>query len=370
MQLAHSEKKVQMEPTRGGGMDRRSFLVKSGSAVAGIGALSLGGGLLGACSSSSSTTTTTESKHSLTHLSLQESYINNAEFAGFYCAAKKGFFSKYGLDVDIVAAGTTTDPRQSVANGVSLTGVVSETSDMILGVAEGVPYKCFGASFQQNPGCLMVLASSGIRSVKDLEGKVIGLQDNARQQVIGILGATNVALDKVTLSVVGDDPTPLVEGKIDAYTAYVFNEPIALKMQGINTRCYSYSAIGLPGYGDCLIATDTTLRTQPDLLARFTRASQEGWAYAIAHQAEAVAITLDDYPSGQNATQQKLQMATQVPMLANAATKAHGLMWIDTSIMQAAINAAVASKALAKPVTVGDVMTQEILTRAATVSPV
>jgi hypothetical protein len=63
-------------------------------------------------------------------------------------------------------------------------------------------------------------------------------------------------------------------------------------------------------------------------------------------------------------------MAAQIPMLTNAGTKAHGIMWIETSVMQAAINAAAASKALAKPVTVADVMTQDILNRAATVTPV
>lgn len=352
-----------MEPVSDSRISRRAFLVRSGTAVAGIGLMSAGGDVLLGSSSQASTVKTTKMR-------LQESYINNAEFAGFYCAAKKGIFSKYGLDVDIVAAGATTDPRQMVANGAALTGVVSETSDVLIGISEGVPYQCFAAIFQQNPGCLMVLASSGIHKIKDLEGKTIGMQDNARQQVIDILNANGVPLDRVHMQVVGDDPTPLVEHKIDAYTAYVFNEPIALKMQGITTRCYSFSDIGLPGYGDNLIALRKTIQSQPDLLARFTRASQEGWKYALAHPSEAVKITLDDYPSGQNAKQQKLQMQAQIPMITNAATKANGLLWISTSVMHAAIKVAEKSKALAKPVTVAEVMTQEILKRARTASPV
>jgi ABC-type nitrate/sulfonate/bicarbonate transport system substrate-binding protein len=347
-------------------MDRRAFLVKSGSVAFGVGMLSLNSGVLDA----SSRKATTKTASGLTPVSLQESYINNAEFAGYYCAAKKGFFKKYGLDVDIVAAGASTDPRQSVANGASLLGIVSETSDMILGIGEGVPYKCFGAPFQQNPGCLLVLANSGIYSVKDLEGKTIGIQPNALQQIRGILAANHVPLDKVTLTIVDDSPEPLVLGKIDAYTAYVFNEPISLAMQGIKTRCYSFSNIGLPGYGDCLIATDHTIATQGELLARFMRASQEGWAYSIAHPTEAVAITLDDYPSGQVKQQQELQMKAQLPMLESAETKAHGLLWVSTLVMQAALNAQFASGSLKKRLTVNDVMTQEILDRAKSVSPV
>ena len=347
-------------------MDRRAFLVKSGSVAVGVGLLSLNRGVL----DPTSRRTTTKTVGKLTSFSLQESYINNAEFAGYYCAAKKGYFKKYGLDVDIVAAGASTDPRQSVANGASLLGIVSETSDMILGIGEGVPYKCFGAPFQQNPGCLLVLANSGIYNVKDLEGKTIGIQPNALQQIKGILAANHVPLDKVTLTIVDDSPEPLVLGKIDAYTAYVFNEPISLAMQGIKTRCYSFSNIGLPGYGDCLIATDHTLATQPELLARFMRASQEGWAYAIANPTEAVAITLDDYPSGQVKEQQELQMKAQLPMLENAETRKNGLLWISTIVMQAALNAQLASGSLKKKLTVNDVMTQEILDRAKSVSPV
>ena len=114
------------------------------------------------------------------------------------------------------------------------------------------------------------------------------------------------------------------------------------------------------------------MSSQPDLLARFTRASQEGWAYALANPSEAVTITLKDYPSGQNTKQQQLQMTAQIPMLTNALTKKNGLMWIDKGVMQAAINAAKAASSLkaGSNVTLDDVMTQEILIRAKTVSPV
>lgn len=350
-------------------ISRRSFLTRSGQAYLAIGIASAGGGLLAACSSSPAASSSSSGSGKLTKVSFQESYINNAEFAGYYVAAKKGFFAKYGLDVDIIPAGATTDPRTVVANGGAQIGVVSETSDVLIGISQGVPYKCFGAAFQSNPGCLMVLGKSDIYSVRDLEGKTIGMQDNARQQVIGILQHNGVPVSKVNLQVVGDDPTPLVLGKIDAYTAYVFNEPIALKMQGISTRCYSFSDIGLPGYGDNLIATDDTLSSDPDMLARFVRASQEGWQYALQNPTEAVSITMKDYPAGNNAEQQKLQMQAEIPMLTSAVTKAHGLLWVSTSIWSQAIATAQASHTLNKPLTVDDTLTLDILQRAATVTP-
>lgn len=349
-------------------ISRRSFL--TGSAA--ISVTAAGGGLLSACSSSASSSASASSgspSGKLTDVKFQESYINNAEFAGYYLAVQKGFFAKYGLNVTIIPAGATTDPRTVVADGGAQIGVVSETSDVLIGISQGVPYKCFGAAFQVNPGCLMVLGKSDIYNVQDLKGKTIGMQDDARQQVIGILNSNKVPLSDVTLQVVGDDPTPLVLGKIDAYTAYVFNEPIALKMQGIATRCYSFSSIGLPGYGDNLIATNDTLSSDPDMLARFVRASQEGWQYAIQNPAEAVSVTMNDYPAGNNLEQQKLQMQAQIPLLTSAVTKQHGLLWVSTSIWSQAIATAEASNSLKKPLTVADTLTLDVLQRAASVSP-
>ncbi len=351
----------------GKAMNRRAFLSGSGKAVLTLGLASAGGRLM---SSLHSADVLASAKAAGTRsVKLQQSYLNNVEFAGYYVAAKMGIYKKYGLTVDILTAGTTTDPRAIVADGGAQIGIVSETSDTLIGIAEGVPYKCIGAAFQTNPGCLLVLASSKIYNIKDLEGKVVGIQDDARQQVLGILKAHNVPASKVGLLVVGTDPGSLVEGKVDAYTAYVFNEPIALKMKGVATRCYSFSKIGLPGYGDNVIATNHTIDSTGEMLARFMRASQEGWKYAVAHPSDAVSITLKDFPSDQTPTQQKLQMQAEIPMLTSSTTKAHGLLAISKSVWSQAIAAAKVSGALAKPVTVAESLTQEILKRAAHVKP-
>lgn len=348
-------------------VDRRSFLSGSGKAAGALGMAALGVRLMPKLHHSDFLASAKNA--GTTSVKLQQSYLNNVEFAGYYVAASKGIYAKYGLTVDILTAGTTTDPRSIVADGGAQIGIVSETSDTLIGIAQGVPYKCLGAAFQTNPGCLMVLGSSKIYNIKDLEGKVIGIQDDARQQVLGILKAHKVPASKVGLLVVGTDPQSLVEKKVDAYTAYVFNEPIALKMKGIATRCYSFSKIGLPGYGDNIIATNDTIKSTAEMLARFMRASQEGWKYALDHPSDAVSITLDKFPSDQTPTQQKLQMQAQVPMLTSATTKAHGLLAISSSVWAKAIDAAKASGALAKPVTVAESLTQEILKRAALVKP-
>jgi hypothetical protein len=77
---------------QGGGMDRRAFLVRVRQRVAlGVGLLSLDGGVKRPLDAAGPRTATVGN---MTSLSLQESYINNAEFAGYYCAAKKGYLQE------------------------------------------------------------------------------------------------------------------------------------------------------------------------------------------------------------------------------------------------------------------------------------
>ena len=75
-------------------MDRRSFLVKSGSAVVGVGVLSLSNGIhLGsspkASGLGSSPKASIETASGLTSVSLQESYINNAEIRGLLAQRRR-----------------------------------------------------------------------------------------------------------------------------------------------------------------------------------------------------------------------------------------------------------------------------------------
>jgi NitT/TauT family transport system substrate-binding protein len=209
----------------------------------------------------------------------------------------------------------------------------------------------------------MVRADSGIESVKDMKGKTIGLQNAARQQISGILQHNGLQKGDVKLVTVGYDATPFALGKVDAFTAFAFNEPIALAQKGIQTKCFSFSDIGLPAYGDVMIARTSTIKKEPELLAGFIGAARRGWQYTIDHPDEATQLTLDGFAKDQNSKQQRAQMTVEIPMLHSEATKSHGLLWMDKTVWQQSIDFMSTAKLLTKPVSVDDVMTNDILDR-------
>jgi ABC-type nitrate/sulfonate/bicarbonate transport system substrate-binding protein len=340
-------------------LTRGQFL--GGSARA-VGVAVIGGGVLSsflaACGGSSD-----KGGSKISTVTFQESWLNNVEFAGVYVAVKKGYFADAGIKVKVLPGGTTVDPRNSVANGAALIGSVAVGTDEVLAVSQGAGIQAIAAQFQKNPGCLMVHADSGIKSVKDLKGKTIGLQNAARQQISGILQHNGLQKGDVKLVTVGYDATPFALKKVDAFTAFAFNEPIALAQKGIKTKCFSFSDIGLPAYGDVLIARTSTINKEPELLAGFIGAVRRGWQYTIDHPDEATQLTLDGFAKDQDPKQQRAQMTVEIPMLQSDATKSHGLLSMDKAVWQQSIDFMSTAKLLTKPVSVDDVMVNDILDR-------
>lgn len=368
------------------GLSRRQFLGNTAKAAA---VVTLGGGLsviLEACgtgassapksspasssapSSPSATTTAAKTTGPATALKFQQSWLLDVEFAGLYAAIEKGYFRDYGIDVTPVPGGVSVDPRAIVASSGDTLGTVSMGTDEVLGVSNGADYKAIGAVYQKNPGCLLVHANAGITSVKDLVGKSIGIQNPARQQILGILSYNGIDASQVDLVTVGYDPTVFATGKVDAFMSFAFNEPVAMELKGIKTECFSYSDIGLPAYGDAIIAKTSVIRDNPDLLAKFIRALQKGWQYTLDNPDEVTAFSLSNYAKEADKTQQAAQMKVELPMLTSPATKANSLLWMEASVWQQTIDFMGKSKQLAKPVTVDDVMTMDILHRAAALS--
>src|SRR5207237_3164402 len=71
-------------------------------------------------------TAATPTKHSeqkLTKITFQLKWVTQAQFAGYYAAAAKGFYKKAGLDVKIRVGGPDISPEQVVAGGQAQMGL-------------------------------------------------------------------------------------------------------------------------------------------------------------------------------------------------------------------------------------------------------
>jgi len=88
---------------------------------------------LSACSSTPSTS-------KLTPVTLQLSWLHQAQFAGLYAADQRGYYTEEGPDISFVEGGPDVDFISPVANGAAQFGM-DQPADLILARAQGMPVR-------------------------------------------------------------------------------------------------------------------------------------------------------------------------------------------------------------------------------------
>ena len=153
-------------------------------------------------------------------VTLQLKWTHAFQFAGYYAAQEQGYYREAGLDVTIKEATPETDPVRDVAQGKAQYGV--GTSSLLLVRAEGKPVVVMAVVLQQSP--YEIYAAPEIRTLQDLIGKRLMLEPQA-EELLAFLKKEGVPLDRVQLVPHSFDADGLMQGKADAISGYVSNEP-------------------------------------------------------------------------------------------------------------------------------------------------
>jgi len=289
----------------------------------------------------------------------------NVEFAGLYEADQQGYLKSENVSQELLATGPNVAPVTVVAGGGANLGVLGGADSLIKARAGGVPVKAFATLLQRAPSGLLSLASNPIRTPKDAVGKRVGLQTGARGPWSTIMQLNGIDESQVTVVPVEFDPTPLVNGQVDGFWSYAFNQPLALQAQGLSTVMMVAYDAGYKFYGDVVFATDQVLKDQEDALVRWLRATVKGWEYTLQHPEEVAQFTVNRSPDlGLDLNQQIAQDKAQVDYLTSDLTKQKGLLWMDPATWQAGIDTLDKLGQLPAPVKVEDIQTTDILQKA------
>jgi NitT/TauT family transport system substrate-binding protein len=229
----------------------------------------------------------------LSRVSMQIGWFLNSQMAGDVVAISKGFFRDAGLDVAIRPGGPAIDPIQVVAGGTTTFGNVASVAVLVNARSQGVPVKAFATAFQRHPFAFIFFTRSGIRTPKDFEGKTIGIQPTARPLLELVISKYGLDRDRVKVTFVGGETTPLVTGQVDVITGWVIN---AAQMETAeragNISYFRLWDLGIRLYAYTYFATDQVLQERREVLSRFLAASARGWLYARDNPQEAVEAVL------------------------------------------------------------------------------
>jgi ABC-type nitrate/sulfonate/bicarbonate transport system substrate-binding protein len=332
-------------------MDRRGFVRGLGAWGAGLALAesALGTGLLLA-----------DGAPPLGRIAYQLSWIKNFQFAGEYVADDRGYYAKYGLQVDLVPGGPTINADPIVASGRALVGQ-SSPDFMSNAVAKGADLKCIGANYRKTIFAMISMARTPLREPGDLIGKRIGIQTNNLVIWHAFLKLNRIDVARIKTVPVQFDFSPLVSGEVDGFFGYLNDDVVQLKAKGNDIHFFPFSDFGYRMFTATYSVASDSLRDRAKRaqLVAFMKAEIKGWQDVIKDPAMGARLTVDVYGKG-NGLDFDGQLASCVVtngMMEDDTTREHGLFWMSPSGIEDSIVTLAAAGVRATP----DMFTNEIL---------
>ena len=269
-------------------------------------------------------------------LSVQFSWIKNAEFAGEYFADSNGYYTEAGFSsVNFIAGPTAT--AAVVLSGDALVGLSDAVAVTPVILEEGAPLKIIGATYQKNPFTILSLKDgANIQTAQDLIGKRIGVQAGGNETLFdALLAANGIDASQVTKVPVEYDPAPLVNGEVDGFLAYVTNESITVQNLGYEVTNLLFADAGLPFVAEAFVVTQDSIDNNREALKAFLKATIRGWKDAIANPDEGARLAAEVYGAdlGLDINKEKQQSKAQNELLVvTEETKINGLLTISENL--------------------------------------
>lgn len=223
---------------------------------------------------------------------LLTSWYAQAEQGGYYQAQATGIYKKYGLDVEIQSGGPQV-------NGMQL--LLSKRADVIIGydlqllegIQRGFQAKAIAAPFQFDPQGLLTHAD--VTSLEGLKGKTILVSSSGQATwwpwLKGQYHLSDAQARPYTFNI-----QPFVADDNVAQQAYVSSEVFQVQKAGVKSNFFLFSEHGYPPYGGILIARPETIADRQAAMAKFVRASMEGWVSYLNNPAPGNALIKKDNP--------------------------------------------------------------------------
>lgn len=226
-------------------------------------------------------------------IKLPMGYIPNIQYAPFYVAVDKGYFTEEGIDIEFDYSFET--------DGVALTGAgeipfaVASGEQVLLARSQGLPVVYAFAWYQQFPISVIAKPELGIESPEDLRGRKIGLPGLFGANYIGaqaLLFSAGIDPSDVTFDAIGfNQVEAYASGNSDIVVGYAANEPIVLASQGFELtelRVADYAQLTANG----IVTNEETIANEPELIRGMARALARGIADTLANPDEAYTISL------------------------------------------------------------------------------
>lgn len=211
--------------------------------------------------------------------------------AWYFLAQDRGYFAQEKIDLTIDQGDGSASAVAKVAAGTYQAGfgdmnAVIQTAATRPGQAPVMVYMVYG----RTPFALVTRADSGIRTLKDLEGRNLGSPaGGAAMRMFATLAEAN-GLDAGKVRWTNMAPNlqeqMLLRGQVDASAVFSVTSYMNLAAQGVDpdkdVRWFHYADHGIDLYSNGVMVSAAMLRDQPQAVGGLVRAIHRGLRDAIA----------------------------------------------------------------------------------------
>ena len=246
----------------------------------------------------------------LDKVTLQLKWVTQAQFAGYYAAKSLGYYTDFGLDVNIKVGGPSITPEQVVASGQADIGLdwlpsllaTRDTGTNLVNIAQ---------MFARSGMTELTWKASGITSISKMRDKTVGVWCCGNQFEL-FAALTKYGMDPqhnkgVKIFNQPFDMNAFLHHKIDAAAAMTYNE-LAQVLESKNPQnggLYTLKDLNVfklqdQGTGmleDGLFAKQDWAASHRDIATRFIAASDRGWIFCRDHMQQCVNIVLQNGPT-------------------------------------------------------------------------
>ncbi|MBV9459620.1 MAG: ABC transporter substrate-binding protein [Bradyrhizobium sp.] len=220
------------------------------------------------------------------------SWFAQAEHGGFYQAKANGLYDKAGLDVTIKMGGPQVNGTQLLLGGEA-DFIMGYDIQVLKGREQNLPLVTVASSFQFDLQGIMT--HDDVADLAALKGRPILIAGSSRITFWPWLrakyGYTDDQIRPYTFNL-----QPFFADKTVAQQAYPSSEPYQAEQQNEKVKFFLLADGGYPPYGSTIVTTEKMIAEKPDVVARFVKASLEGWRDYMKNPAPGNALIKADNP--------------------------------------------------------------------------
>ena len=214
----------------------------------------------------------------LTKVTFRMNWKLTAPHAVYLLGKDLGFYEEQGIDLKILEGNGSVTTGQLVYNKSDTFGL-ADSAALIPIMTKGLPIKAVAMVTPTSSLAVIARADSGVRTLKDLEGKKIAVTagDSITQIWPAVLAVNNLnksGIQLVYVDAAAKVPTTL-EGRTDALMGAADDQSFVLEDNGVPAVSLMFADYGVNILNLGIFVHEDLIKENPELIRKFLRATKK-----------------------------------------------------------------------------------------------